>query len=230
MSAARTAYPSTVERAKPGSACGAVTGAAGTRCRARSSGTGSAGVRRAGRKPASASATVRVVKNSRPASAFDRDSPATRQPQDAHHRAERDLPETADRGPAHDLLELADALVHVAGPAAGREMIGRGSGAPWSTRPGTARTCRRTRRGRSAARWWRRRAGRCPRPSRPARRSRAWTRPRAASRSRAARRAGPGPRKLDEAPPGWMAPSARPPDTPPASSSSSRAVVPIGTQ
>ena len=36
--------------------------------------------------------------------------------------------------------------------------------------------------------------------------------------------------KLEEAPPGWMAPSGRPPDTPPARSSSSRAVVPIGTQ
>ena len=41
---------------------------------------------------------------------------------------------------------------------------------------------------------------------------------------------GPGPRKFDEAPPGWMAPSRRPPATPPASSSSCRAVVPIGTQ
>ena len=40
----------------------------------------------------------------------------------------------------------------------------------------------------------------------------------------------PGPRKFDDAPPGWIAPSGRPPSTPPASSSSCRAVVPIGTQ
>ena len=39
-----------------------------------------------------------------------------------------------------------------------------------------------------------------------------------------------GPRKFDEAPPGWMAPSGLPPETPPASSRSCRAVVPIGTQ
>ena len=39
-----------------------------------------------------------------------------------------------------------------------------------------------------------------------------------------------GPMKLEDAPPGWMAPSGLPPDTPPARSSSSRAVVPIGTQ
>ena len=40
----------------------------------------------------------------------------------------------------------------------------------------------------------------------------------------------PGPRKFDDAPPGWIAPSCLPPATPPASSSSCRAVVPIGTQ
>ncbi len=36
--------------------------------------------------------------------------------------------------------------------------------------------------------------------------------------------------KFEDAPPGWMAPSVLPSDTPPARSSSSRAVVPIGTQ
>ena len=39
-----------------------------------------------------------------------------------------------------------------------------------------------------------------------------------------------GPRKFDEAPPGWNARSSAPPAIPPASSISSRAVVPIGTQ
>ena len=67
MSAARTAYPSTVERGNPGSGCGAVTGSPGTRRSARCSGTVSVLVRRSGRKPARASATVRVVKNSREA-------------------------------------------------------------------------------------------------------------------------------------------------------------------
>ena len=71
MSAARTAYPSTVERAKPGSGCGAVTGSAGTLRSAAADGMVSTGVRRRGRNPVRASATVRVVKNSRPAgSAF----------------------------------------------------------------------------------------------------------------------------------------------------------------
>ena len=36
--------------------------------------------------------------------------------------------------------------------------------------------------------------------------------------------------KFEDAPPGWMAPRFLPSDTPPARSSSSRAVVPIGTQ
>ncbi len=40
----------------------------------------------------------------------------------------------------------------------------------------------------------------------------------------------PGPRKFEDAPPGWIAPTARPPLTPPASSSRSAAVLPIGTQ
>ena len=64
MSAARTAKPSTVARAKPGSACGAITGSAGTRPSASSSEIASTGVRRAGRKPVSASETVLTVKNS----------------------------------------------------------------------------------------------------------------------------------------------------------------------
>ena len=40
----------------------------------------------------------------------------------------------------------------------------------------------------------------------------------------------PGPRKFDEAPPGWMAPTSRPSVTPPASSIRSRAVEPARTQ
>ena len=39
-----------------------------------------------------------------------------------------------------------------------------------------------------------------------------------------------GPMKLEDAPPGWMAPRRLPPATPPARSSSSRALVPIATQ
>ena len=39
-----------------------------------------------------------------------------------------------------------------------------------------------------------------------------------------------GPMKFDDAPPGCTAPTSRPPLTPPASSISSRTVVPIGTQ
>src|SRR5262249_13681567 len=39
-----------------------------------------------------------------------------------------------------------------------------------------------------------------------------------------------GPRKFDDAPPGWNAATFLPPDTPPASSSNCRTVVPIGTQ
>ena len=39
-----------------------------------------------------------------------------------------------------------------------------------------------------------------------------------------------GPRKFDEAPPGWKDSSSAPPLTPPARSISSRVVVPIGTQ
>ena len=65
MSAARTAKPSTVARAKPGRACGAAIGSAGTRPSASSSATVSTGVRRSGRKPVSASETVLTVKNSR---------------------------------------------------------------------------------------------------------------------------------------------------------------------
>ena len=64
MSAARTAKPSTVARAKPGSACGAVSDSAGTRPSASSRPTTSARVRRSGRKPDSASETVLTVKNS----------------------------------------------------------------------------------------------------------------------------------------------------------------------
>ena len=64
VSAARTAKPSTVERAKPGRSCGATTGSAGTRPWASASATVSTGVRRPGRKPASTSATVRTAKNS----------------------------------------------------------------------------------------------------------------------------------------------------------------------
>ena len=99
MSAARTAYPSTVERANPGSGCGAVTGSAGTRRSAAAIGIVSTAVRRRGRNPASASATVRVVKNSRPAgSAFVVASGMTvsGKAQHARHRAERDLAETTD--------------------------------------------------------------------------------------------------------------------------------------
>ena len=66
MSAARTAYPSTVDRAKPGSGYGAVTGSLGTLRSASPNGTVSVPARRRGRKPARASATVLVVKNSRP--------------------------------------------------------------------------------------------------------------------------------------------------------------------
>ena len=39
-----------------------------------------------------------------------------------------------------------------------------------------------------------------------------------------------GPRKFDEAPPGWIAPTSRPSGTPPASSIRSRAVEPARTQ
>src|SRR5580704_14617306 len=100
----------------------------GTRCRAPAAGTSSAGVRRPGRKPASACATVRVVKNSRPASAFVATPTRSRQPQDARHRTERHLSKTADRGTAHDLLKFGDALVHLGGDprtAAAREVTGQ---------------------------------------------------------------------------------------------------------
>ena len=65
MSAARTAKPSTVERANPGKGCVARTAALGTRPAASAKATLSARVRRSGRKPAIAALTVRTEKNSR---------------------------------------------------------------------------------------------------------------------------------------------------------------------
>src|SRR5579875_3871818 len=137
VSAARTANPSTVDRANPGSGCGAVTGATGTRPSASSSGTLVSPVRRAGRKPASACATVLVAKNSRgragippAAGAAGRSAPVAapvpaRQTGDAHHRPEGHLAQAADRGAPHDLLKLADLAVHVGGPAAPGEQPGQ---------------------------------------------------------------------------------------------------------
>ena len=139
-------------------------------------------------------------------------------------------PEAADRGQAHRLLELDDPVVHVLGARRPTRAARSGSCAPSSIPRGTARTSRTTRSGRSAGRSWPRRAGRCPRRSPRPRPSPASSPPSRAGRSRAGRRARPGPRKFDDAPPGWNASSSRPSLTPPASSISSRAVVPIGTQ
>ena len=65
MSAARTAKPSTVARAKPGRACGAVIGSAGTRPSASASATVSTARAPLRAEAGSASETVLTVKNSR---------------------------------------------------------------------------------------------------------------------------------------------------------------------
>src|ERR1022692_4955823 len=48
---------------------------------------------------------------------------SARQPEHAHHRAQRDLPEAADRGHAQGLLQLEDAVADVSGAAAASEHV-----------------------------------------------------------------------------------------------------------
>ena len=130
------------------------------------------------------------------------------QPQHAHHRAQRDLAQPADGGLAHGLLQPHDVRAAVVVQLRARlDDVAQDRRAPWSSPPGTARTCRTTRCGRSAARWSPRPAGRCPRPARPARPSRASSRPPPAVPKSSGMSSLSGPRKFDDAPPGCTAPT-----------------------
>ena len=115
MSAARTAKPSTVDRAKPGQR-----GGGGDRRgrdpaqRVAPAATVSTGVRRAGRNPASACADGRVGEELPAGTAAGPGrrgcgraaAPPRCEAQHADHRAQRHLAETADRGPAQGQLQL----------------------------------------------------------------------------------------------------------------------------
>ena len=94
----------------------------------------------------------RLVRRARRARLRSRRCAASLQPQHADRRSEGHLAKAADRGQAHRLLELQDPVVHVLGAAARTRSAPTGACAPSSTPPDTARTSRRTRCGRSAAR------------------------------------------------------------------------------
>src|SRR6201996_4407431 len=127
VSRARTAYPSTLERSKPGSASREYTGPRGRRPPACASATVSIGVRCEGRNSASASETALTVKNSRPAVVIGVSAGRGRalKAKHAHHRPERDLPQPADRCQAQRFLELVDSLVDVVRAATVLERLGQ---------------------------------------------------------------------------------------------------------
>ena len=131
MSAARTAKPSTVARAKPGRSCGARIGSAGTRPCAPARATVS--IRGAPRRPEAGERLGhgpdreelalggRTVPRGRRLRlgvfavlrVLARLGAAAVHAEHAEHRAERDLAEPADRRHPQRLLELRDLLRHV---------------------------------------------------------------------------------------------------------------------